>query len=65
MEYILRDIHRLNEFTKNTRTKYRKILRTLELDSLDFINDFMRCAYIDVLDYLRKLCPGVYDEVLC
>lgn len=60
LNYILQDIHRLVEFNKNTRTKYRKIFRTLELESLDFINDFMQYSYTNVIKYLNNLLPVLY-----
>lgn len=60
LEYILFDIHRLSEFSKNTRTKYKKIINNLELESLDFVNSFMQCSYEKVIDYLKHLCPNVY-----
>lgn len=60
LEYILFDIHRLSEFSKNTRSKYKRIINGLKLESLDFINSFMQCSYENVIFYLKHLCPTVY-----
>lgn len=60
LEYILRDYSRLNEFSKNNKTKYKKIIRNLEYESLDFINPIIRHNCNKVVEYLEYLCPNLY-----
>ena len=60
LEYILRDYSRLNEFSKNNKTKYKKIIRDLEMENLDFINPIIQHNCSKVVDYLEYLCPSLY-----
>ena len=60
LEYVLKDISRLNELSKNAKTKYKKIISNLEIESLDFINPIIRHSANKVVEYLMNLCPGLY-----
>ncbi len=60
LEYLLKDMTRMSELSKNGRTKYRKILRSLKIESLNFVNDLMQCSYTYVFNYLKNLCPSFY-----
>ncbi len=59
IEYLLFDISRINELQKNTKTKYKKIIKDLKMESLDFVNDLMQCYNLNVLNYLQYLCPNL------
>lgn len=64
IEYLLKDISRLSGLSKNGRTKYRKILKELKIESLTFINSLMQCSFEYVSSYLNKLCPIIYSDKL-
>ena len=55
IEYLLHDINRLNLLSKNSRTKYKKIIRDLKLSSLDFFDSILNLASDKVLDYLNYI----------
>lgn len=60
LDYILRDISRLGLLSKNARTRYKKIISDLKLESLSFINDLMQHSYVYTLSYLKTLVPTIY-----
>lgn len=60
LEYILRDISRLGLLSKNSRTRYKNIIKDLKMESLNFINDLMQTSYIYTLSYLETLAPVMY-----
>lgn len=60
LEYLLHDYSRLNELTKNQKTKYKKIIKSLKGESLDFINPIIQHNCSKVVDYLKYLCPSLY-----
>lgn len=55
LEYLLHDIKRLNLLSKNSKTKYRKIIRELELTSLDFFDSILNLASDKVINYLNYI----------
>ena len=38
------------------------MIKTLELESLDFINDIIKHSFSSVVDYLQELCPILYTN---
>lgn len=60
LEYILHDYTRLNQLAKNQKTKYKKMIRELKEESLDFINPIIQHNCNQVVNYLEYLCPGLY-----
>lgn len=60
LEYILHDYTRLNQLAKNQKTKYKKMVRELKEESLDFINPIIQHNCNQVVKYLEYLCPGLY-----
>lgn len=60
LEYILHDYSRINQLSKNQKTKYKKMIRDLKLESLDFINPIVQHNCNKVVDYLEYLCPSLY-----
>lgn len=60
LEYILRDYSRINELSKNNKTKYKNMIRNLKQESLDFINPIIQHNCSKVVDYLEYLCPTLY-----
>lgn len=62
IEFLLRDTSRFNMLSKNSRSKYKKIIRELKLDSLEFFDSILNLSTDKVLDYLnyisdKKLYP--------
>ena len=55
IEYLLHDISRINKLSKNSRSKYKKIIRSLEITSLDFFDSMLNLASEKVLNYLNYL----------
>lgn len=60
LDYILKDISRLGLLSKNARTRYKRIINELKLESLSFINDLMQHSYVYTLSYLKTLAPTLY-----
>lgn len=60
LEYILHDYTRLNQLAKNQKTKYKKMVRELKEESLDFINPIIQHNCNQVVKYLEYLCPSLY-----
>lgn len=60
LDYILKDISRLGLLSKNTRKKYKDIIKELKLDSLTFVNDLMQHSYVYTISYLKTLAPSIY-----
>ena len=60
LDYILKDISRLGLLSKNARTRYKKIIKELKVESLSFINDLMQHSYVYTLSYLKTLAPVIY-----
>lgn len=67
IEYLLSDITRFSELDKNSKTRYRKLIKTLELESLSFIFDFISVSKEKTIEYLDYLTSGNiynYDYLL-
>lgn len=62
LDYILKDISRLGLLSKNARTRYKRIIKELKLESLGFINDLMQHSYVYTLSYLKTLAPTLYSD---
>lgn len=63
IEFLLHDISRLSLLSKNSRSKYKKIIRDLELSSLDFFDSMLNLATEKVVDYLNYIsCNKIYPE---
>ena len=62
LDYILKDISRLGLLSKNARTRYKRIIKDLKLESLSFINDLMQHSYVYTLSYLKTLAPTLYSD---
>lgn len=62
LDYILKDISRLGLLSKNARTRYKRIINELKLESLGFINDLMQHSYIYTISYLKTLAPTLYSD---
>lgn len=56
LEFILRDITRLNLLSKNQKTRYKKIIRELKVESIDFLDDVIGLTIDKVRNYLSYLC---------
>lgn len=62
---MVENIHytRLDKIGKNQKTKYRKIIRSLEISSIDFLDSIISLTnqrVIDWLDYISDYC--LYPE---
>lgn len=62
LDYILKDISRLGLLSKNARTRYKRFINELKLESLGFINDLMQHSYVYTLSYLKTLAPTLYSD---
>lgn len=62
LDYILKDISRLGLLSKNARTRYKRIINDLKLESLSFINDLMQHSYVYTISYLKTLAPTLYND---
>ena len=62
LDYILKDISRLGLLSKNARTRYKRIINELKLESLGFINDLMQHSYVYTISYLKTLAPTLYND---
>lgn len=63
IEYLLRDISRINSLSKNSRSKYKKIIRSLEVSSLDFFDSMLNLASEKVINYLNYISNNkLYPE---
>lgn len=62
LDYILKDISRLGLLSKNARTRYKRIINELKLESLSFINDLMQHSYVYTISYLKTLAPTLYND---
>lgn len=62
LDYILKDISRLGLLSKNSRTRYKRIINELKLESLSFINDLMQHSYVYTISYLKTLVPTLYND---
>lgn len=63
IDYLLRDTSRFTLLSKNTRSKYKKIIKELKLTSIDFFDDILNIATPKIVDYLsyisdNKLYPN-------
>ena len=58
IEYLLHDITRLNSLSKNQKTKYKKIIKDLEVKSIDFLDDVVGLATSKVRSYLDYICSS-------
>ena len=57
IEYLLADINRLNDFARReTKQKYKHIIRNLEVESLDFFSDIINMTTEKVNRYLSYIC---------
>lgn len=67
IEYLLADISRINDFARReTKQKYKRIIRSLEVESLDFFSDIINVATQKVSNYLNYICdnksmPAFFD----
>lgn len=55
LDYLLHDISRLDKLSKNTKTKYKKYIRELELLSIDFFDDVLSLTLDRVANYLQSI----------
>lgn len=55
LEYLLHNISRLDKLSKNQKTKYRKIIKSLELTSIDFFDSILSLTNEKVIDYLNYI----------
>ncbi len=55
IEYLLHDISRIEKLGKNSRIKYRRIIRSLECSSLDFFDNIITLTSEKVIDYLNYI----------
>jgi len=55
IDYLLRDTSRFSLLSKNTRTKYKKIIQELRLTSIDFFDDILNIATPKIIAYLNYL----------
>ena len=55
IEYLLHDISRIEKLGKNSRIKYRRIIRSLEFSSLDFFDNIITLTSEKVIDYLNYI----------
>lgn len=62
LDYLLKDISRLGLLSKNARTRYKRIINELKLESLGFINDLMQHSYVYTISYLKTLAPTLYSD---
>lgn len=62
LDYILKDMSRLGLLSKNARTRYKRIINELKLESLSFINDLMQHSYVYTISYLKTLAPTLYND---
>lgn len=62
LDYLLKDISRLGFLSKNARTRYKRIINELKLESLGFINDLMQHSYVYTISYLKTLAPTLYSD---
>lgn len=60
LEYVLHDYTRISQLAKNQKTKYKKMIRELKEESLDFINPIIQHNCNQVVKYLEYLCPSLY-----
>lgn len=59
LDYLLHDISRLDKLSKNTRTKYKKYIRELELLSIDFFDDVLSISLDSVTKYLQSISKNL------
>ena len=63
LNYLLQDYSRFSELGKNERSKYRKIIFSLELESLNFINEVVHFGKQEIINYLNYLTSGfIYSK---
>lgn len=55
IEFLLRDISRLDMLSKNSKAKYKKIIRSLELSSIDFLDDIVAITSDRVVAWLNYI----------
>lgn len=55
LEFLLHDTSRFTLLSKNSRTKYRKIIKALEVTSLDFFDSIFNLATSKVISYLNYI----------
>lgn len=55
LDYLLQDMNRFSELTDfRTKLKYKKLIRSLELESLTFINDLVELSKHDLIDMINS-----------
>lgn len=63
IEFLLKDTSRFNLLSKNSRSKYKKIIRELQLSSIDFFDSMLNLATEKVIDYLNYISNNkLYPE---
>ncbi len=55
VEFLLKDSSRFDFLSKNSRSKYKKIIRELEISSLDFFDSILNLATEKVVSYLNYI----------
>lgn len=55
IEYLLHDISRIEKLGKNSRTKYKQIIKSLKLTSLDFFDNIITLTNTKVIDFLNSI----------
>ena len=55
IEYLLHDISRINKLSKNSKVKYKNIIRSLRVSSLEFFDSILNIASEKVLSYLNYI----------
>ncbi len=64
LDYLLHDISRFEKLSKNQKTKYRKIIRSLELSSLDFFDTILSLTNKKIYDFLNFISfNNLYPEI--
>lgn len=63
IEFLLKDISRLDLLSKNSKAKYRKIIRSLKLSSIDFLDDIIAITSDKVVSWLNYISSNMlYPE---
>lgn len=58
VEFLLHDISRLNKLGKNQKTKYKRIIKSLKISSLDFFDDIITLTNNSVIAFLDDICTS-------
>ncbi|MDD4706415.1 MAG: replication initiation factor domain-containing protein [Bacilli bacterium] len=53
LEYLLQDINRFKDFDRTTKSKYKKIIEHLELDSMKFLGDLVDASKNEIVNTIK------------